>query len=131
MKTMDKKPHKIFIVDDEPLLSEMLSDYLKERNPGFDIELFSTGEACLARLHEAPDAVVLDYYLNTVEKDASNGIDILKEIKKRSVRLPVIMLSSQESYAVAGKTIMYGAVHYVLKGQDAFNEIHGLIKANV
>jgi hypothetical protein len=41
------------------------------------------------------------------------------------------MLSSQESYAVAGKTIMYGAVHYVLKGQDAFNEIHGLIKANV
>lgn len=122
---------KIFIVDDEPLLSEMLTDYLKEQYLGFKIKSFATGEACLERLHENPDAVILDYHLNSREKDALNGIDILKEIKKRNSGLPIIMLSSQKSYSIATQTIMYGAVHYVIKGKDAFNEIYELIKANV
>ena len=121
----------LFIVDDEPLLAEMLSDYLKEQYLGFKIKSFATGEACLERLHENPDAVVLDYYLNSKEKDASNGFDILKEIKKQNKNIPVIMLSSQKSYSTASQTIMFGAVHYVIKGQDAFSEIYELIKANV
>jgi two-component system, OmpR family, response regulator len=128
---MTKDNPTIFIVDDEPLLSEMLTDYLKDQYVGFNIQSFPTGEACLQRLDENPDAVVLDYYLNSKEKDAANGIDILKEIKKRNKAIPVIMLSSQKSYGTATKTIMYGAVHYVVKGQDAFEEIFQRIKANV
>lgn len=121
----------VFIVDDEPLLSEMLADYLKDQYRGFNIQSFPTGEACLQSLHLQPSIVVLDYYLNSKEKDAANGIDILKEIKNRNKTLPVIMLSSQKSYGTATQTIMYGAVHYVIKGQDAFEEIFQLIKANV
>ncbi len=121
----------IFIVDDEPLLSEMLTDYLLDQYADFNIKAFPTGEACLQSMDEKPDIVVLDYYLNSKEKDAANGIDILKEIKKRNKALPVIMLSSQKSYGTASKTIMYGAMHYVIKGQDAFEEIFQLIKANV
>ncbi len=121
----------VFIVDDEPLLSEMLADYLKDQYSGFNIQSFPTGEACLQNLHLQPSIVVLDYYLNSKEKDAANGIDILKEIKSRNKALPVIMLSSQKSYGTATQTIMYGAVHYVIKGQDAFEEIYQLIKANV
>lgn len=121
----------VFIVDDEPLLSEMLADYLKDRYMGYNIQSFPTGEACLQSLHLQPNIIVLDYYLNSKEKDAAHGIDILKEIKKRNKNLPVIMLSSQKSYGKATQTIMYGAVHYVIKGQDAFEEIFQLIKANV
>jgi DNA-binding NarL/FixJ family response regulator len=128
---MTKINPTIFIVDDEPLLSEMLTDYLKEQYDGFNLRSFPTGEACLQSLDEQPDAVVLDYYLNSKEKNAANGIDILKEIKRRGKAIPVIMLSSQKSYATASQTIMYGAMHYVIKGQDAFDEIFQLIKANV
>lgn len=128
---MNKKNPILFIVDDEPLLSEMLTDYLMEQYAGFQIKSFPTGEACLQCLDEQPDAVILDYYLNSKEKDAANGMDILKEIKKRNKALPVVMLSSQKSYGTAIKTIMYGAVYYVIKGQDAFDEIFQVIKANV
>lgn len=128
---MIKEKTKIFIVDDEPLLSEMLTDYLQEQNQGYRVKSFPTGEDCLKSLHKNPDAIVLDYHLNSKEKDASNGIDILKEIKKQNKALPVIMLSSQKSYATATQTIMYSAVHYVIKGKDAFNEIYELIKENV
>lgn len=128
---MQNQKPTLFIVDDEPLLSEMLNDYLMTQYSGFKILSFPTGEVCLKSLHENPDAIILDFYLNSKEKDAANGIDILKEIKKRNESVPVIMLSSQESYGVATRTIMYGAVHYVIKGKDAFNEIYELVKANV
>ena len=128
---MNKKKPTIFIVDDEPLLSAMLSDYLVDQNADFAIRSFPTGEACLQHTGEQPDIVILDYYLNSKEKDAANGMDILKEIKKHNKALPVIILSSQESYGTAAQTIRYGAVHYVVKGQDAFEEIFQLIKANV
>ena len=128
---MTDRQSKVFIVDDEPLLTEMLSDYLHEQNPNLDIKSFPTGEKCLECLDENPNLVVLDYYLNSREKDAANGIDILKELKRKNKALPVIMLSSQKSYSTAAQTIGYGAIHYVIKGKDAFNEISQLIDANI
>jgi len=128
---MLKEKIKIFIVDDEPLLSEMLTDYLNDHIPDLSVVSFPTGEACLKSLHENPEIVVLDYYLNSIEKDAANGIDILREIKKKNKTLPVIMLSSQKSYTTAAQTIGYGAMHYVIKGKEAFNEIKELIQANI
>ena len=122
---------KIFIVDDDPLLSTMLKDYLTNRNEFLSIQSFSTGEACLAALDQQPDLIILDYYLNSRSESAANGIHILKAIKKRFRALPVVMLSGQESYGTAAKTIQHGAIHYVIKGQDAFAEINQLINANV
>ena len=128
---MSKSQPEIFIVDDEPLLTEMLTDYLKEQDSSLAVKSFPTGEACLQCLDQNPDLIVLDYYLNSKEREAANGIDILKAIKKKNKALPVVMLSSQQSYSTAVKTIGHGAIHYVIKGQDAFQEIYTLIKANV
>ena len=128
---MPDTPTKIFIVDDEPMLTEMLADYLQAQSEHLEVQSFPTGEACLRSLTEQPDLVILDYYLNSKEKDAANGIDILKAIKEKNKALPVVMLSSQESYGTAAQTIQYGAVHYVIKSKNAFAEIYGLIKANV
>lgn len=128
---MPEKKATVFIVDDEPMLNEMLSDYLTNNNPGLFIKTFPTGEACLESLNEEPDVIILDYYLNSREKDAANGIDILKEIKGRKKAVPVIMLSSQDSYGKAAQTIQYGAIHYVIKGREAFREILELVEANI
>jgi DNA-binding NarL/FixJ family response regulator len=128
---MAKKNPLVFIVDDEPLLLEMLVDHLKEQMPYLEIRTFTTGEACLKEIYAQPDFVILDYYLNSREKEAANGIDILKEIKSRDKDIPVVMLSSQKNYNTAAQTIMYGALHYVIKGQEAFDEIVNIIEANV
>jgi two-component system, OmpR family, response regulator len=128
---MAKKNPLVFIVDDEPLLLEMLVDHLKEQMPYLEIRTFTTGEACLKEIYDQPDFVILDYYLNSREKEAANGIDILKEIKSRDKDIPVVMLSSQKNYNTAAQTIMYGALHYVIKGQEAFDEIVNIIEANV
>lgn len=120
------KPKKIFIVDDDPMLTEALRDYLT-RNVAHEIYCFATGEACLKHLDQNPDVMILDYRLNTVEKDAANGMEILQTVKKNFPKIEIIMLSSQESYVVAMQTIQKGAEQYVIKDKDAFQKIASLI----
>ena len=120
------KPKKIFIVDDDEMLTEALSDYLT-RSVAHNISVFSTGEDFIQHISENPDVVILDYYLNTVHKDAANGLEVLESIKEYLTNTRVIMLSSQESYVTAAKTIQKGALQYVIKDENAFQKIANLI----
>lgn len=128
---MSDNTRKIFVVDDDELLSSMLSDYLTKHNPNTHIQSFATGEDCLNALTDTPNLVILDFHLNSQVQEAANGLDILKLIKKQDPALPVIMLSSQDSYSKAAQTIGSGAVHYVIKGEDSFDEIQSLVEANL
>ena len=120
------KPKKIFIVDDDEMLTVAMSDYLTRDTP-HQISVFHTGEECVIHISENPDVIILDYYLNTVESDAANGLEILEAIRKHLPNTRFIMLSSQESYGIAAKTIGKGAEQYVIKGEDAFEKIARMI----
>ena len=122
------KQKKIFIVDDDVMLTESLSDYLT-RTVAHKVSVFPTGEDCLKHLDESPDIVILDYFLNTVQEDAANGMEVLQAIKKNYPTIHVIMLSSQEHYAVAMQTIQKGAEQYVVKDKDAFKKIADMLNS--
>jgi len=117
-----QKAKKIFVVDDDPLMAEALQDYLTRKIP-HQVLSFKTGEECLNCIDEKPDVVVLDYYLNSVSKDAANGMEILEQIKKHYPDIHVIMLSSLERYGTAMQTIQKGAEQYVIKDDKAFEKI--------
>lgn len=117
----------IFIVDDDVMLATMLADHLHATFP-HTVEVFHTGEQCLARLNEHPDLVILDHHLNNVVKDAADGIEILQRIKKLDRKVHVIMLSSQTQYGVALQTVQKGAEQYVVKGKDQFDQIDRIVK---
>ena len=121
------KPKKIFIVDDDTMLTEALKDCLTRSTPN-DISIFYTGEECLKHIAENPDVIILDYYLNSVQKEAANGMEILQVIKKNYPDIHVVMLSSQEHYAIALQTIQKGAEQYVIKDEDAFGKIASMIR---
>lgn len=119
-------PKKIFIVDDDPMLTEALTDYLTRQVP-HEITSFATGEECLNQMHQNPDVIILDYYLNSVNKNAADGMAILEQLKKMHSHAHIIMLSSQEHYGVAMKTILKGAEQYVIKDKDSFEKIADMI----
>ena len=120
------RPKKVFIVDDDLMLTEALKDWVTRIVP-HQVSTFSTGEDCLKHLSDKPDVIVLDYYLNTVSKDAANGIEILRAIKKCDPSIHVIILSSQEHYGIAMQTIQKGAAQYVIKDENAFQKISSMI----
>lgn len=121
-----KAPKKIFIVDDDEMLTTAMTDYLS-RDAAHDISVFHTGEEAVRHLGENPDVVILDFYLNTVEKDAADGLEVLEAMRVQLPNTRFIMLSSQESYSKAAQTIQKGAEQYVIKGEDAFEKIAEMI----
>ncbi|MDQ3050784.1 MAG: response regulator [Bacteroidota bacterium] len=110
---------KIFIVDDDPVLAEMLKDHLTKMT-SYDVYVFDSGEECLKNLSEKPGIIFLDYYLNSVNKDAMDGLEILQDIKKVDPEVDVVILSGQDKIEVAVKTMQYGAFDYIVKGESAF-----------
>ena len=111
---------KIFVIDDDAAMAEMIRDFLSRKYSDAEISVFKTGEACLLELFRKPDVIVLDYHLDSSNKTAMNGIDILKRIKELVPNVPVIFLSSQENPEVASNTIRYGAYDYIVKNENAF-----------
>ncbi len=113
---------KIFVVDDDEMLSMALEDYLA-RKTNCEVQIFNTGEECLDHLNEEPDIIILDYNLNSVKKDAADGLHILEEIKKQHDHVKIVMLSSQDATWIILQTKKMGASEYVVKNESAFEKI--------
>jgi two-component system OmpR family response regulator len=116
----------LFLVDDEPIQNEMLKDYLNERFL-YEVKVFESGEEALKNLHLNPEIVILDYHLSAHDKNAKNGVEILKAIKEAAPTTQVIILSGQDKINVAVDTMKYGAYDYVVKGESAFSRIENVI----
>ena len=125
-----KKPMTVYIVDDDPLSSTVLEDYLKKRfGKKMDTHLFETGEHGLAAIaSKEPHLVILDYHLDSKKEGAANGIEILKKILEHHPNVEVIMLSGQAKIDVAIETMRLGAKDYVIKGETSSLHISQIIK---
>ncbi len=117
---------KIFLVDDDAVFLKLLSIEFRAI-PRFEIETFSTGELCIARLSEQPQVVILDYHLDGIVEHAMNGIETLDKIKSFNPEIPVIMLSSQDKIEVAINCMHHQAFDYVVKSETAFLRLQKLV----
>ncbi len=108
-------------MDDDTKHLVMLKNHLEKKSDyNLDINIFSNGEACMERLNERPDVVVLDYFLDGIRSDAANGLEILKRINASEQAPTVIMMSGQDNIKVAVDTIDNGAYDYIIKGESAY-----------
>lgn len=126
MKNKNKNKIKLFLVDDDAVFLKLLEIEFLEHGD-FDIKTFATGELCVENLTQNPDVIVLDYYLDGVDRDAINGLDTLDQIKAFNPDLPVIMLSSQDKIDVAINCMHHKAFDYVVKSETAFMRLKKII----
>lgn len=123
---MDKK-YNVILVDDDFIFLEMLKESLID-NPDYNIIAFQSGEECLQQLHLNPDVIVLDYFLNSENPDAKNGLEILKEIHKINPKSKVVILSGQEDGNLVYDFVRENATNYVVKDDNAFENIKKAIE---
>jgi len=108
---------KIFFVEDDPWYSQILQHHLS-LNPDYELELFSCGRDLLANLYKNPDLICMDFGLPDMKGDK-----LLKEIKSRNSKVPVIVISGQEEISVAVELLKIGAKDYIVKGDDTRNQL--------
>jgi two-component system alkaline phosphatase synthesis response regulator PhoP len=100
---------RLLLVEDEPGLVLTMTDRLVRE--GYAVETSSDGESGLERAAgEAFDLVLLDVMLPRL-----NGFDVLKELRKRGVETPVIMVTARGQIVDKVVGLKLGADDYVTK----------------
>jgi DNA-binding NtrC family response regulator len=103
---------QVMLVDDEVEFLETLIKRMKKRN--VDISGVKSGEEALSALDQNQvDVVILD-----VRMPGMDGIEALKEIKRRHPLIEVIMLTGHASVEVAVQGMELGAFDYLMKPID-------------
>jgi len=103
---------QVLLVDDEVEFLETLIKRMRKRN--VDISGVRSGEEALSALEQKPmDVVVLD-----VRMPGMDGIETLKQIKKRYPLTEVIMLTGHANTEVAVQGMELGAFDYLMKPMD-------------
>ncbi len=123
---MKNEKINLFLVDDDAVYLKLLAiEFLQHAD--FAIETFGTGELCMEKLSHTPDVIILDYFLDGIEKSAMNGIETLDKIKAYNPDIPVVMLSSQDKIDVAIDCMHHRAFDYVVKSETAFLRLQKII----
>lgn len=102
---------RILIVDDHPIVRQGLKQTLADASDIGEIGEAATPQQALDLVRERQwDAVVLDIGL-----PGRGGLEVLKDIKQKVPRLPVLILSmhSEDQYAV--RSVRAGAAGYLTK----------------
>ena len=102
----------VYVVDDEKEYLDILVKRMRKRH--VNASGFASGNDVLEALdEEAADVVVLD-----VKMPGMDGIDALREIKRRHPLIEVIMLTGHASLEVAVAGMELGAFDYLMKPID-------------
>lgn len=102
------KPRRALIVDDEPTIVEVLSNYLKDE--GYSVTgAFDGSDGLKKALAEPFDVILLDLNLPTI-----SGVEIFKQIRKVS-DVPILMVTSRDDSIDRIVGLELGADDYISK----------------
>jgi CheY-like chemotaxis protein len=107
---MDRKI-RVLMVDDEGQFRETTKKILNRR--GFETILAENGEEAIEKLTESPDVIILD-----IKMPGMDGHEALREIRKLSPDVPVIMLTGHGAMPSAREALVEGAFDYLAKPCD-------------
>jgi DNA-binding NarL/FixJ family response regulator len=112
---MAQKPvRKILIVDDHPVVRSGLSQLFANDHALCVCGEADSGADCLALLRKnVPDAILIDISLN-----GSDGIELVKDIRRQNFNIPMLMFSFHPEEIYAERALAAGASGYVMKQES-------------
>jgi len=103
------RKQRVLVADDSPVVRELVREILS--SAGLEVLEADDGASALESIHQAePDLLISD-----VEMPRMNGFDLLSEVRRRSQRLPVVMLSTRGSVEDRKRATRLGANAYLVK----------------
>ncbi|MGB3584977.1 MAG: sigma-54 dependent transcriptional regulator [Tunicatimonas sp.] len=100
---------RVLIIDDDPSFCTLLRNFLKKNNYETQ-EAYSAKEGIRAVYDHTFDIILIDYRLPDMD-----GLELLKNIKKRYLHIPVIIMTNYANIKTAVKAMQLGAFEYVTK----------------
>jgi DNA-binding NarL/FixJ family response regulator len=113
----------VSVIDDDPMMREMIIDYFQNGFEEAVVNGFSTGEEALQSDLKNHSLIVLDYSLAAGNGTNMNGLQVLKKLNEFNPALPVIVLSGQDNPEIAASTLKNGAWDYIIKNENTFSRL--------
>jgi len=111
-QTEPQEPASILVVDDDPAIRDLLTDFLTKR--GYRVQTAEDGQTALSVVERgAPQLVVLDIYL-----PGMNGVTVLRELRARKYTGNVIVLSGSKEEKLLNAMLKMGVVELMPKPFD-------------
>ena len=115
---------KIMIIEDEKDHFELMEHAIKKEFPDAVVDLCEKAELCLNRLEATGrDIIIADHLLAGM-----TGLQLLEELKKRKIEVPVIMVTGHGDEGLAVKAMKSGAFDYVVKSGSFFELIPEIVR---
>ncbi|MGH8405941.1 MAG: sigma-54-dependent transcriptional regulator, partial [Pseudomonas sp.] len=99
----------VIVVDDEASIRTAVEQWLSLS--GFEVQLFSRAEECLAQLPRDFPGVIL----SDVRMPGLNGLELLAEVQRRDADLPLILLTGHGDVPMAVEAMRDGAYDFLEK----------------
>ena len=115
-------PHSILIVDDEEMLTELLSDYLHDC--GYSTYVANNSDQALALLRKRPALILLD-----INMPGTNGLELCKTIRDH-VCCPILFLTARVTEEDKITGLRAGGDDYITK-PFSFEELAARIAAHL
>lgn len=88
---------KVLVVDDSALMRRIISDMINSQSNMEVVATARNGEDLFKKLEKVqPDVITLD-----VEMPVMNGLEALRELKRKNINIPVVVISSVTSTAAS------------------------------
>lgn len=115
---------KILAVDDDPIILELLTQFVAELG-GHTLLTAQSADEALAML-DAPTAILPDFFLCDIHMPGTNGIALTKLIRHKDAyrETPIIMLTSMSDKSYIDAAFAAGATDYVTKPFET-NDLRG------
>ncbi|PIP68003.1 MAG: hypothetical protein CO035_00525 [Candidatus Omnitrophica bacterium CG_4_9_14_0_2_um_filter_42_8] len=125
---MAKEKLKVLMVEDNPTDALVVKKRL-QKDSAFDYEVthvVSGEEALLSMEKNSYNIVLLDYNLPKM-----GGMEMLAEIKRKNIEVPVIMITGQGDEIVAAQLIKEGALDYLPKRENYEDAVPFIIRKTI
>lgn len=125
---MAKEKIRVLLVEDNPTDALIIRKKL-QRDEAFDYVLTHvlSGEEAISKLEkELYSITLLDYNL-----PKKSGLETLREICGRDIKMPVVMITGQGDEVVAAKLIKEGAFDYLPKRENYEDSVPIMIKKTI
>jgi|SRR6185312_8722841 len=108
----------IFVIEDSEVLSLLLKAELENlyKEEGFTVLKFESGEACTNLLHLKPRLAIVDYHLDSKNKHAMNGIEVMEMIRESCPYTDFIMITNDQQTELFLRAKQYGIHDFIAKG---------------
>ena len=114
--------HKVFLIEDN-LTEGFLLRLALSKVENLEITHFKTGGELMEKIDECPSIAIVDLNLPDI-----NGLDLIKEIKKKSAHTKSIVVSAQRDIEVIATVQSEGTPYYLVKSDSVLKNLKSIVE---